>query len=271
MNQNPYHVIFPTGSYPFTHYLFYPLTCAFIGIPFLPFNDYLAGAIFFGISSSLLAFALSKEYWRLLIFLSAPFYVALFTAQWSPLMAVGAFLPGFHILASCKPNLGFLSFVYNPSRKGVIYALILILISVIILPIWPFDWLDVMLTKMPSHPFPFMVGLAPILVISIFFLKSKEGRLLFASTILPQAFFFYDQFILLLVSKNIKELLLQVVFSWVGFFGWKIFLNGAPDTGQHVPAAHWYVVLFIFYPALIVLIYPKLLHIVKSFMIELTK
>jgi hypothetical protein len=56
----------------------YPLTAALIGLPFSKLQTALAASAFLGISSAPLAFGLLRDgqRWRLLAFLSAPFYAA---------------------------------------------------------------------------------------------------------------------------------------------------------------------------------------------------
>src|SRR5205814_943166 len=63
--QNPYDT-------PFEQY---PLTAALFGLPFVRLQPELSAAIFWGISTSLLAFGLTRTgYIRLLIFLAYPYW-----------------------------------------------------------------------------------------------------------------------------------------------------------------------------------------------------
>ena len=85
---NPYDVIRATGPYPFNVGLFYPLAA----LPFAWFQPAVAGALFFGISSALLAFGLTRtrdDLAKLPLFVSAPFCMAGVLAQWAPLMTAG--------------------------------------------------------------------------------------------------------------------------------------------------------------------------------------
>src|SRR5664279_1586652 len=77
---NPY-ANTPLGTIP------YPLPAAILALPFARFPPELAGGLFFGISSALLAFGLIRQDpQRLLIFLAYPYWAALMTAQWTPLL-----------------------------------------------------------------------------------------------------------------------------------------------------------------------------------------
>src|SRR5262245_18355848 len=65
----------------------YPMTAALFGLPFVRMIPEVAAAAFFGISSALLAFGVTREgFWRLLVFLAYPYWAAILTAQWSPLI-----------------------------------------------------------------------------------------------------------------------------------------------------------------------------------------
>src|SRR5438128_1446755 len=82
--QNPYDT-------PFEQY---PLTAGLFALPFLRLAPEIAAAVFWGISSALLAFGLTRHgYTRLLIFFAYPYWVGMLTAQWSPIIAASAFLP----------------------------------------------------------------------------------------------------------------------------------------------------------------------------------
>ena len=72
----------------------YPLTSAFFGLPFVGLRPEFAGALFYGISSALLAFGVTRHgFYRLLIFLAYPYWAGLLTVQWSTLILASAFLP----------------------------------------------------------------------------------------------------------------------------------------------------------------------------------
>ncbi len=82
-----------------THCKLYPLPAAIVRLPFAWMRPEIAAGVFYGISSGLLAFGLSREgYERLLIFLAYPYWACILTAQWAPLIMASAFFP------SCCPQ-----------------------------------------------------------------------------------------------------------------------------------------------------------------------
>src|SRR4051812_22889278 len=69
----------------------YPMTAALFGLPFVWMPPEAAAGAFYGISSALLAFGLTRYgYHRLLVFLAYPYWAGILTAQWSPLILASA-------------------------------------------------------------------------------------------------------------------------------------------------------------------------------------
>ena len=84
----------------------YPLTAVLLAIPFAWLPATVAGGAFFGLSTGLLAFGLTRKgYLRLLIFLAYPYWAAMITAQWTPLMMAAAFFPLALPVTMAKPTI----------------------------------------------------------------------------------------------------------------------------------------------------------------------
>src|SRR5882672_6737990 len=99
----------------------YPLTAAFFALPFLRMPPEVAAGLFWGISSALLAFGLTRHgYSRLLIFLAYPYWAGILTVQWSPIIAASAFFPLLLPVTMAKPQIGLPVFLTHLSRRGVI-------------------------------------------------------------------------------------------------------------------------------------------------------
>ena len=159
VGENPYLVIQNTGPYPFSMAFYYPLPAALVALPFVYVEPYWAGALFFGLSSFLLAYSLTaKSLWRLSLFLSPSFFVAAYVAQWSPLMLAVALIPRLQMLLLCKPNLGIVSFIYNPTKTGVVAIIVGLALSLFVMPLWPIWWLALVafdtVRKSPIAVFP---------------------------------------------------------------------------------------------------------------------
>src|SRR5690348_17450060 len=99
----------------------YPLTAMLFAIPFVRLLPDVAAAVFFGASSALLAFGLSRDgYTRLLVFLAYPYWAALLTAQWSPLIMASAFFPILLPVTLSKPQVGLPVALTYLTRRGAI-------------------------------------------------------------------------------------------------------------------------------------------------------
>ena len=184
--ENPYLLIQPTGGYPAQTYFYYPLTSAILAIPFAYLHPYIAGAVFFGLSSALLAFAISRDGWNQMpIFLSAPYWIALMVTQWSPLIVAATLLPWMQWLLVCKPNIGIAGFVYHPTWRGALGSLLFLGLCFLILPSWLKDWLHVSAT-LESHPPPvFILPFGPLLLFGFLRWRTATGRLFIAMSGAP--------------------------------------------------------------------------------------
>ncbi|OGO33936.1 MAG: hypothetical protein A2Z16_03535 [Chloroflexi bacterium RBG_16_54_18] len=255
--ENPYEKILPEGDYPFQTYFYYPLTAAIASIPFTFLQPSAAGAVFFGLSSFLLAFALSAQGWKHFpVFLSAPFVVAAATAQWSPVILAAALLPPLAFLLTCKPNLGAAVFLYKPTWIGLGSILIFIGLSFIVSPTWPADWLRTTQT-LAGHPPPALVLPAgPLLLLSAAAWRKPEGRMFLGLSLFPQLLFFYDQLPLWLIPRSFVTNLYFSGLSWLAYFAWRI--RGVDSvTGEVIIQPTQYIMLLLFLPALGMLLWQE--------------
>lgn len=172
---NPY-ANTPAGSIP------YPLPAALLALPFAPFPAELAAALFFGISSALLAFGLVRQSpERLLIFLAYPYWAALMTAQWTPLIMTAAFFAPAFALVVAKPHIAFPVAFTHSSRKGLIAATVLLTASLVLQPRWPLQWLPQ--TARYQHFFPLLVLPGPLLALALWRWREQDARLLLLNVV----------------------------------------------------------------------------------------
>lgn len=247
--QNPYTIIRPAGDYPYQTYFYYPLTAALAAAPFALLPPYLAGGLFFGLSSGLLAFALAADGWkRMGVFLSAPYWVALAVAQWSPLLAAAALLPGLGWLLACKPNLGVAGFAYRPTWAALIGGAVSGGLSLLLLPSWPRDWLETLGSLEGHPPAALILPLGPLLLLAARSWRTPEGRLLLALSIFPQLLFFYDQLILWLIPRSLRAGVVYAGLSWLGYAAWRATSIGA--GGEILRQPTQFILWSVYLPAL---------------------
>jgi hypothetical protein len=240
--QNPYAGT-PPGMIP------YPLPAALFALPFAGLSREVAGGVFFGVSSALLAFGLTKQgYVRLLVFLCYPYWAAMITAQWTPLLAASAFFPVCLPLTLAKPHIGLPLALTNLSRRGVLLSLGLLALTFAVMPSWFSQWLRQLGGY--QHFFPFLIAPGFLLLLAALKYRDPDARLLLLASVVPQRWF-YDPFILFLIPKTRRELVYTVALSWVpGVWRW--------SHNQHTLAqVGLWIVLWLYLPMLVVVLFRK--------------
>jgi hypothetical protein len=232
----------------------YPLTALFFALPFVRMAPDRAAGLFFGISSGLLAFGLSRErYHRLLVFLAYPYWAAMLTAQWAPLIMSSAFFPFLLPATMAKPQVGLPVFSTYASKRGILLCVAVGLMSLLLLPKWPFLWWHQ--RGYYQHFIPVMVLPGPLILLAALWYRDRDARLLLISGLMPQRWFF-DSLILWLIPESRKEILVTALLSWgAGIWRW----YHAPHSSAQV--GRWSDIFF-YLPMLAVLLYRRsgLLH-----------
>jgi hypothetical protein len=221
----------------------YPLPAAILGLPFVLLPDEVAGAVFFGLSSGLLAYGLTKESnIRLIVFLSYPYFAALQATQWTPLLMATAFYPVLLPVTLAKPNIGLPLGLTQTSKKGVVLCGGMLLASFALHPWWLSRWL-VQLGEYQSFV-PILTFPGILLVLAIWYYKEKTARLLLGFALIPQRWF-YDPLPLWLIPKTVWELVAVTALSWFSYVGWMLLPRTIENTGLSS-------ITFIYLPLLLV-------------------
>jgi hypothetical protein len=215
----------------------YPLTAAFFALPFLRLPPELAAGLFWGISSALLAFGLTRHgYTKLLIFFAYPYWAGILTVQWSPIIAASAFFPLLLPATMAKPQVGLPVFLTRLSRRGLIGCAVLALASLAAMPTWPLLWWRQ--TGNYQHFIPLLVLPGPLLLLALLRYRDRDSQLLFLSALMPQRWFF-DSFTLWLIPQSRREIVWTVFFSWgAGIWRWYHIPHSFTEVGR------WTVILF---------------------------
>jgi hypothetical protein len=206
-------------NYAFEHTIPYPLPAAIFGLPLIWVKPEIAGAIFFGASSALLAFGLTRGgYTRLLIFLAYPYWAALLTVQWSPLVMAAALQPWLLPTTLAKPQIGLPVALTHLTRRGMLACTIVLIASLIVMPSWPIRWVSQI--GHYEYYIPLLVLPGPAILLALWRRRDPDSHLLLLSAMVP-ARWFYDSFILWLIPKNRREILATAFLSWgAGIWRW---------------------------------------------------
>ena len=216
----------------------YPLTSALFGLPFIHAAPERAAGIFWGLSSALLAFGLTRTgYTRLLIFLAYPYWTGVLTAQWSPLIAASAFFPWLLPATMAKPQVGLPVFLTRFSPVGWGACAVVAAASLIVMPNWPVVWLREASGNY-RHFFPLLVLPGPLILAAVLRYRDRDARFLLLSALMPQRWFF-DSFTLWLIPNTRREIVWTVFLSWgAGVWRWYHFPHSYTEVGR------WTVILF---------------------------
>jgi hypothetical protein len=224
----------------------YPMTAALFALPFVRIAPDLAGGIFFGISSGLLAFGLTRHgYARLLVFLAYPYWASILTAQWSPLITASAFFPLLLPVTLAKPQVGFPVALTHLSRRGIITCAVWLLLSLVLMPSWPLLWWKQLGNY--QHFIPLLVLPGPLLALALIRYRERDAWLLLLASVVPQRWFF-DSLILWLIPKSRREIIFTAALSWgAGIWRWYHYPSSFTQVGR-------WAVIFIYLPMLVVLL-----------------
>ena len=234
----------------------YPLTAALFGLPFVGLRPEFGSALFYGISSALLAFGLTRHgYHRLLVFLAYPYWAGLLAVQWSVIIFASAFFPLLLPLAMAKPQLGLPVALTHLSRRGIVACVIVLLGTLLVMPRWPMLWLGQL--NHYEHFIPFLVVPGPLLVLALWRYRDKDTWFLLLTAVMPQRWFF-DAFILWLIPKSRREILFTAALSWgAGLWRWYHMPHSFTEVGR-------FTVVFIYLPILAVILFRQFARIENS-------
>lgn len=191
-----------------------PLTTVLVAVPFVPLGM-LGAPLLWSCFTGLLVFGLLKDgaWWRLLVLLSAPYWQAFLTLQWSPLMLAIALLPGLLPLALVKPQTGLPIILTNLTWQRVMGCAFFFLCTLIVDTTWPIRWLPQIQSYdgyIPLLALP--VGL--LLLLALIRWRQKNAQFLLAMAIVPQRGI-YDLLSLWSLLETPKQLIVVNVLSWL--------------------------------------------------------
>lgn len=191
--------------WPLMDRLFYPLPALLVVRPFAELPQRASQVLFIGSVSGLLAWRLTRDaLWPLLIFATPAFWMAAFLGQWSPWLTLAALVPSAGFLLACKPTLGLACFCYRPTWRAFASGAAIMLLSLVIMPSWPREWLE-NLKFVQRHPPAILTPGGWLLALAVIRWRQREARLLLAMACVPQLLFFADQLPLFLVARTRRE------------------------------------------------------------------
>lgn len=219
--QSPYDVIPASNPARFQTAFFYPLPTALVTIPFTLFPYPMAGGLFTGICSGLLAFGLLTQRgpWSLVTFLSPAFLISCLNGTWTIPVTAALLMPALSAFLVAKPNLAVPAFAYRPTLIAMAGGAGLLLLSFLIQPMWLAEWRSA-LDTMVGHPPPILTSAAILTPLVLRRWRRPDARLVFVSALVPQQAYMYDQLPLWAVAETRREFLTLTLLSSLVYLCW---------------------------------------------------
>lgn len=212
---SPYAAVGPGRSFNWPFPLFYPLPAVMVAVPFTVLNVAAASMAFSAISTALMVWALTRDApYRLAAVLSFSFYYAAAISQWSPLLIASVLIPGLGFLLVVKPTVGFALWLFNPRWQAAVAGAALLLVSVVVRPVWPLEWMQTF--GAGAHiraPISTLGG--PLILVALLRWRRPEARLLVALACVPHTTLLYEALPLFLVPASWAESIVLAVLTWV--------------------------------------------------------
>lgn len=211
----PYAAVGPGRALDIAYPLFYPLPAVLVALPLASLRAAVASMVFSGVSAALLTFALTRvASHRVVAVLSFSFFYAAAISQWSPILIASAVLPGLGFLLVAKPTIGFALWLYRPRWQAAALGTLLLLISVVVRPAWPLEWIQTFGAARHIRA-PIASPGGPLILLALLRWRRPEARLLAALACVPQTTLLYEVLPLFLVPASWAQSLVLVISTWV--------------------------------------------------------
>jgi hypothetical protein len=220
--ENPYaHIQQQIEAGQLRNLYFYPGTAAVLMAPFGALPRRLAISLFTATGFALLT--LSVIPWRRWIVFSPPAFQAMLYGHWSPWLVAGAGLPWIGLVWAAKPNIGLALFSGWPSRSALYGGLAVVVLSFLVIPTWPADWLKA-LQATTHYLAPIQRPGGFVLLLAWLRWREPEARLLGALAVIPHSAIPYELLPLLLIPQTRRRFLVLMGLTYlaVGWVEWGI-------------------------------------------------
>ncbi len=234
---------------------FYPLPAFLLAVPFAPLSLLAARCAFAFVTASVATWAVYRHHHpALLLLASGPFLYAVQRGQWSPLILAACLIPMWGFVAAVKPTIGLGAIAYRPTRAALIGAGTLTLLSLLVLPRWPLDWLAAVGEQRHLRA-PLMLPGGILIAAALLRWRRPEARLLLVLAAVPQTIVPYELVPLAVVPRTRREILVIAV-AWMAVYLLKVVNNPAPLVSQvslpadYFPYRWWAMLVFGYLPVL---------------------
>jgi hypothetical protein len=205
--------LYPIGSASFP----FPLTAVLLAVPFTALPLELARPLFEILVGWAFAFALWKYRgpYALLALLSGAYVFAMASGQTTPLMVAASLIPALGFLLAVKPLTSISLWIARPSWTAIVGVALVIGLSVMILPSWPWDWWMALPLDNSAWVPPVLRPLGFLLLLAALRWRTPEARLILAIAFIPQTTLPYEMVSLALIPSGPVGMVLYCAGSWI--------------------------------------------------------
>jgi hypothetical protein len=202
---------------PATQWFPYPLPAVLLAVPFTAIPLGLARPIFDVLVGWAFVFALwrCRGRYALLAVLSGAYLFAMWHGQTTPLMVAAILVPALGFLLAVKPDTSASLWIARPSWMAVVGVSLFLVLSLVVWPSWPRDWLMVLPPDNTQLLPPVLRRFGFVLLLAALRWRSPEGRLIFAIALIPQSTLPYELVSLALIPANRLEMGIYVAGTWI--------------------------------------------------------
>jgi hypothetical protein len=257
---DPWALIGPGRAHAWVSPLYYPGT-ALVGLAplaLLPLK--VARALWVGGGAALLAWAVTRDgWWRLPLFLSAPFFNAAGGGQWSILVAAAMLMPSLGAVSAMKPTVGLAVLAGMRTQRAQLLAVgagvALLAASLVVMPQWPWSWRAAIADAphMSSPVAHWRVG-GPLVLLALARWRRPEARLLAALACVPQSTIVYEGLYFLLFPRTLRGVTLLATTSYGALWMQDRISAWAPTTAALQWAVGDVLVVCFYLPALVLVL-----------------
>jgi hypothetical protein len=221
---DPYPLIGPGLSYNQRYRMIYPAPSIIAAIPFSWVSARTATAAFIGVTTFLLAFGVTRRsYYLLPLFLSEPFTNAATIGQWSILATAVLFLPMLAVFSATKPQALIPAVLGSRERTdsirfAVIGGLVLILLSLILIPRWPAEWIEALRVSTPLMGSVLVSPFGWIPLLALLRWRRRESWLILSLALIPQTYGWYSALPLMTIPRTWNQSIALAFCANVGAF-----------------------------------------------------
>jgi hypothetical protein len=195
----------------------YPLPAVLLAVPFTAIPLSLARPIFDVLIGAAFVYALWRHRgpYALLAVASGAYLLAMWNGQTTPLMVAAALVPALGVFMAVRPNTAAALWIAWPSLRTLVAAGLALILSLVVLPSWPWDWwLALPLDHTAMMP-PILRPFGFILLLAALRWRLPEGRLILAMAAVPQTTLPYELVPLALIPANRLEMGIYVAGTWI--------------------------------------------------------